>query len=34
LYDQLAGNEVDENFLQECEWRDNAFPDVNWRYYI
>ena len=33
LHDQLAGNEVDENFLQECEWRDNAFPDVNWRYY-
>ena len=34
LHDQLAVNEVDGNFLWECEWRDNPFPNVNWRYYI
>ena len=34
LHDQFAANEVDEIFLQDCEWRDNIFPNVNWRYYI
>src|SRR5205814_10586613 len=34
LYDQLVTNTVDEEFLRECEWRDNLFPNVNWRYYI
>ena len=23
-----------KNFLRECEWRDNLFPNVNWRYYV
>ena len=31
---QFASGNVDENFLRDCEWRDNLFPDVNWRYYI
>jgi 1,4-alpha-glucan branching enzyme len=34
LYDQLVTNAVDEKFLRECEWRDNLFPNVNWRHYV
>ena len=34
LHDQFVGNAVDEDFLRDCEWRDNLFPNVNWRYYI
>jgi 1,4-alpha-glucan branching enzyme len=33
LYDELNNGSVDEGFLSNCEWRDNLFPDVNWRYY-
>jgi 1,4-alpha-glucan branching enzyme len=33
LHDQLVTNDVDETFLRDCEWRDNIFPNVNWRYY-
>jgi 1,4-alpha-glucan branching enzyme len=34
LHDQLFTNNVDDEFLRECELRDNLFPNVNWRYYI
>src|SRR6266513_5613953 len=34
LHDQLVTNNVDEEFLCECESRDNLFPNINWRYYI
>jgi 1,4-alpha-glucan branching enzyme len=34
LHDQFVTNEVDEEFLRDCESRDNLFPNVNWRYYI
>jgi 1,4-alpha-glucan branching enzyme len=34
LHDQLVTNTVNEEFLRECESRDNLFPNVNWRYYI
>jgi 1,4-alpha-glucan branching enzyme len=33
LHDQFVANAVDEKFLSDCEWRDNLFPNVNWRYY-
>ena len=33
LHDQFVTNHVDEEFLRDCEWRDNIFPNVNWRYY-
>ena len=33
LHDQLVANTVDEEFLRECELRDNLFQNVNWRYY-
>ncbi len=34
LYDQFVMDGVDEEFLRDCEWRDNLFPNVNWRYYV
>jgi 1,4-alpha-glucan branching enzyme len=34
LHDQLVTNGVDEEFLRDCEWRDNLFRNVNWRYYV
>jgi len=34
LYEQFIGGNLDEGFLSNCEWRDNLFPDVNWRYYL
>jgi 1,4-alpha-glucan branching enzyme len=33
LHAQLSTNAIDEKFLGDCEWRDNLFPQVNWRYY-
>ncbi|MFL6590827.1 MAG: glycoside hydrolase family 57 protein [Chthoniobacterales bacterium] len=33
LYDQFTAGNVDEAFLANCEWRDNIFPNVNWRHY-
>ena len=34
LHDQLAAGQLDEKFLADCEWRDNLFPNINWRYYV
>lgn len=34
LYEQIMSNQIDETFLANCEWRDNIFPNINWRYYI
>jgi len=34
LHDQFVANDVDDEFLRNCEWRDNLFPNVNWRYYV
>lgn len=33
LYDQTRAEFVDEAFLANCEWRDNIFPHLDWRYY-
>jgi len=33
LHDQFVTNDLDEEFLRDCESRDNIFPNVNWRYY-
>ncbi|MGB8166567.1 MAG: 1,4-alpha-glucan branching protein domain-containing protein [Chthoniobacteraceae bacterium] len=33
LYDQVRAQDVDETFLANCEWRDNLFPELEWRYY-
>ena len=34
LYEQLRDGRVDEAFLANCEWRDNLFPELEWRYYV
>jgi 1,4-alpha-glucan branching enzyme len=34
LHDQFVTNSVEEEFLRDCEWRDNIFPNVKWQYYI
>ena len=34
LYDQARGRNIDEKFLENCEWRDNIFADVQWRHYV
>ncbi|HEV2842254.1 MAG TPA: 1,4-alpha-glucan branching protein domain-containing protein [Chthoniobacterales bacterium] len=34
LHDEFTSGRLDEGFLSNCEWRDNLFPDVNWRYYL
>jgi 1,4-alpha-glucan branching enzyme len=34
LHDQFVTGQLDEKFLLDCEWRDNLFPNLNWRYYI
>jgi 1,4-alpha-glucan branching enzyme len=33
LHDQFVTNNLDEEFLRDCEWQDNIFPNVNWRHY-
>jgi len=33
LYDQVRAGLIDEDFLKNCEWRDNIFPNLDWRYY-
>ncbi|MDB6174615.1 MAG: 1,4-alpha-glucan branching enzyme [Chthoniobacteraceae bacterium] len=33
LYDQVHCEDVDVDFLENCEWRDNIFPNLNWHYY-
>ncbi len=25
---------MDDEFLKNCEWRDNLFPELNWKYYV
>ena len=34
LHDQFVTNNLDEEFLCDCERRDNIFPNVNWHYYV
>jgi 1,4-alpha-glucan branching enzyme len=34
LHDQFVAGKIDQNFLAECEQRDNIFPNVNWRYFV
>ena len=31
LYEQIMGNRLEENFLGDIEWRDNIFPELNYR---
>lgn len=34
LCDRFTTDDVDDEFLRECESRDNLFPNLNWRYYV
>ena len=34
LIEQLNASSVDDRFLADCEWRDNIFPDLEWRHYL
>jgi 1,4-alpha-glucan branching enzyme len=34
LYDQVLADAIDTAFLENCEWRDNLFPNLNWRHYV
>ena len=33
LYEQLTAGQLDEEWLKQVEWRDNIFPDVDYRYW-
>ena len=33
IYEQLNSSRIDESWLKEVEWKDNIFPEVNYRYY-
>jgi 1,4-alpha-glucan branching enzyme len=33
LYEQLTAGQLDPDWLQQVEWRDNVFPEVNYRYW-
>ena len=33
LHDQVISGKIEEAFLANCEWRDNIFPNLHWRYY-
>ncbi len=34
LHENLATDQIDLEFLGECEERANLFPELNWRYYL
>lgn len=34
LYEEIMENKIDEVYLKELEWKDNIFPDVDYRIYI
>jgi 1,4-alpha-glucan branching enzyme len=34
LYEQIKRNQVDEGWLAGIEWRDNIFPNVNYRHWL
>jgi 1,4-alpha-glucan branching enzyme len=31
LYEQIMGNRLEEGWLRDLEWRDNIFPEMNYR---
>lgn len=33
LHDEITNGRLDEGFLANCEWRDNIFPEIDWRQY-
>jgi len=33
LYDQVMSNSINEDYLRDAEWRDNIFPQIDYRVY-
>jgi len=33
IYEQLTAGQLDDDWLKQVEWRDNLFPDINYRYW-
>jgi 1,4-alpha-glucan branching enzyme len=33
IYEQLTAGQLEPEWLQQVEWRDNIFPDVDYRYW-
>jgi len=33
LHEDFVSGNIDEGFLANCEWRDNIFPEIDWRRY-
>jgi 1,4-alpha-glucan branching enzyme len=33
LHGECVRGNIDEGFLANCEWRDNIFPEIDWRQY-
>ena len=33
IYEQLTTGQLDEEWLKQVEWRDNLFPDIDYRYW-
>ena len=33
IYEQLTAGQLDEEWLKQVEWRDNLFPDIDYRYW-
>ena len=33
IYEQLTAAQLDEEWLKQIEWRDNLFPDIDYRYW-
>ncbi len=33
LHDEFVSGQIDEGFVANCEWRDNIFPEIDWRCY-
>jgi len=31
LYEDIKSNQVDENWLRDIEYKDNIFPDIDYR---
>jgi 1,4-alpha-glucan branching enzyme len=34
LYEEFVSGNINEGFLANCEWRDNLFPNLDWRRYV
>jgi 1,4-alpha-glucan branching enzyme len=33
IYDQVTSGNINEDYIRDCEWRDNIFPEIDYRVY-